>query len=69
MFSKTIIHPSHIELADEAYKVTKEEVQKAQEILSTAKAILNQNGMMGEKTTRTPYARFILKRSKYYGIV
>ena len=68
LFSKTIIHPSHIALANEAYKVTKEELQKAKEILATNKAILNQNGTMGEKKTRTPYAKFILKRAEVYGI-
>ena len=67
-FSKTIIHPSHITLANEAYKVTKEELQKAKEILTTNKAILNQKGTMGEKKTRTPYAKFILKRAKVYGV-
>lgn len=68
LFSKTIIHPSHIALANEAYKVTKEELQKANEILATNKAILNQNSTMGEKKTRTPYAKFILKRAEVYGV-
>ncbi len=68
LFSKTIIHPSHIALANEAYKVTKEEFQKAQEILAANNAVLNQNGTMGEKNTRTPYAKFILKRAEIYGI-
>ena len=68
LFSKTIIHPSHIALANESYKVTKEELQKAKEILATDKAILNQNGTMGEKKTCTPYATFILKRAEVYGV-
>ncbi len=68
LFSKTIIHPSHIALANEAYKVTKEELAKAKEILAANNAVLNQNGTMGERNTRLPYAKFILKRAEIYGI-
>ncbi len=69
LFSKTIIHPSHITPANEAYKVTTEELAKAKDILKTSQAILNQKGTMGEKKTRTPHAKFILKRAEVYGTI
>ena len=68
LFSKTIIHPNQIEPINELYKVTKDELQNAKTILSTQETVFNLNGAMGEKSTQTPFAEFILKRAEIYGI-
>jgi len=68
LFSKTIIHPTQIEPLNELYKVTIEELNEAQEILASQKAIFNQNGKMAEIKTQTPYAKMILKRHEVYGL-
>jgi len=68
LFSKTIIHPNQIEPLNNLYKVTTEELNEAKEILSSQKAIFNQNGKMAEIKTQTPYAKMILKRHEVYGL-
>ncbi len=68
LFSKTIIHPAQIELAHEIYKVTLEELNEANSLLSSSKAIINLDAKMGEVNTMSPYAKLILKREKIYGV-
>lgn len=68
LFSKTIIHPSQIELADEVYKVTQAELDEANALLSSSDFIINLDGKMGEVTTMSPYARLIIQRKKIYGV-
>jgi len=68
LFTKTVIHPSQIDVVHQAYRVTRQEYENALEILQTNKAILNQNNTMAERTTRTPYAQQIVLRAKEYGV-
>ncbi|MCF6330604.1 MAG: HpcH/HpaI aldolase/citrate lyase family protein [Sulfurimonas sp.] len=68
LFSKTIIHPAQIKLAHEIYKVTLEELNEANSLLSSSKAIINLDAKMGEVGTMSPYAKLILQREKIYGI-
>jgi len=68
LFSKTIIHPNHIELINELYKVSKEEYREALELLQHKEAIFAQNEKMAETTTMSPYAKNIILRREIYGI-
>jgi len=69
LFSKTIIHPSQISLAHEAYRVTQDELEKAQEIIKRHKeAVFSHKGEMAEISTMIPYAKEILQREEKYGI-
>ena len=69
LFSKTIIHPSQIELAHQSYKVTKEELDRAQEITKKQDlAVFGQDGKMAEISTMLPFAKEIIRRSKTYGL-
>ena len=69
LFSKTIIHPKQIELTNQLYKVTQEELAEAMEILKSDESVFNQNSKMAEVVTMKPYAKEIILRSKIYGVV
>lgn len=68
LFSKTIIHPSQIEIVNELYKVSKLEYEEALQIEVSQKRVFNQNGKMAETPTMLAYSQEILKRAKMYGI-
>ena len=69
LFSKTIIHPSQIELAHDAYKVTQEDLEKAQEIIKRqSEAVFSFNGTMAEVSTMLPFAKEIIQREEMYGV-
>jgi len=68
LVSKTIIHPSQIELINKVYKVEEKEFQEALEICNSSKAIFSQNSKMAETTTMTPYAQSLIKRAELYSL-
>ncbi len=68
LFSKTIIHPSQIDLAHELYKVSEDELIEAKSLVEASKAVINVDGKMGEVKTMSPYAREIIKRAEVYGV-
>ena len=68
LFSKTIIHPSQISIVNELYKVTQEEYDEAQKIVTLEGEISSSDGKMLERNTMTPFAKFILQRKEIYGI-
>ena len=67
LFSKTIIHPSQIDLLHEIYKVSKDEYEQAKKLTKSSNAVINIDGKMGEVKTMSPYAKEILKRAELYG--
>jgi citrate lyase beta subunit len=69
LFSKTIIHPSQIDLVHEVYKVTKEEYKEAKMLLESSEAVINTGGKMGEVKTMSPYAKETIKRAEVYGVL
>jgi len=69
LFSKTIIHPRQIDLANETYKVSKQELEEAKEIAEDTNVIFSQNNKMAEKNTMLPFSLEIIKRSEVYGII
>ena len=68
LFSKTIIHPSQIDLVHDIYKVSELELQDAKKILDEHRAVINLDGKMGEVKTMSPYSKEIIKRAEVYGI-
>jgi len=56
LFSKTIIHPSQIDLVHDVYKVTLDEFTEANKLLSSPHAIINLDLKMGEVKTMSPHA-------------
>ena len=67
MFSKTIIHQSHINIANEVYKVSVNEYREAKEIVQSEKKIFAQNDKMVEKLTMVSYSQSVLRRAEIYG--
>lgn len=68
LFSKTIIHPSQIEITNQLYKVSQNEFDEARAISGSEKKISVQNSKMLEKDTMNPYAQYILSRAQAYGV-
>jgi len=68
LFSKTIIHPSQIDLCNQVYRVSQREYDEAKKILSLEDGIGKHNDQMLEATTMSPYAKIIVSRAKIYGI-
>jgi citrate lyase beta subunit len=69
LIGKTIIHPNQIEPINEAYKVSPQEFEMATKMLEEeTKAIIVQEGQMGEKFAHTAWAKVILERHKFYGL-
>ena len=68
LFSKTIIHPSQINVINELYKVTTKEYNQALCIAKMDSEVQSFANAMLEKKTMTPFAREILQRADIYGI-
>jgi len=68
LFSKTIIHPSQIDLVNQVYTVSKNELDEAKKLLKSSDAVINLDGKMGEVKTMSPYSKDIVKRAEVYGI-
>ncbi len=68
LFSKTIIHPSQIEVLNELYKVTQLEYEEAKEITDSKQKLFAQNSKMAEKPTMLAHSQMILHRARLYGV-
>jgi citrate lyase beta subunit len=68
LISKTIIHPSQIELTNELYKVEESAFDEALEICLQTKAVFAQKGKMTEVSTMSPHAKELIKRAQIYGL-
>ena len=69
IFSKTIIHPSQIDIIQECYRVNKNDLDSANKILNkNAKAVFQTDNRMNEISVHTNWAKEIIERSKIYGI-
>ena len=66
LVSKTIIHPSQIELINELYKATEQELNEATSILSKHDGVINLQGTMGEVKTQHAWATSIIIRNGIY---
>ncbi|MDD2906278.1 MAG: HpcH/HpaI aldolase/citrate lyase family protein [Sulfurimonas sp.] len=68
LFSKTIIHPSQIEVLSKLYRVDAAAFDEALQIYMSDEAAFAQNAKMAEKSTMTPHAIEIIKRAQVYGL-
>ncbi len=64
--SKTIIHPKQIQVINNCYRVTKEELNDARAILKKEDGVINLNGKMGEQKTQNSWAKQIIMRHTLY---
>lgn len=69
LFSKTIIHPSQIQIINELYKVTDLAFKEAKEIEESSLKVFNQDGKMAETLTMSAYSKEILLRKEIYGVL
>jgi citrate lyase beta subunit len=69
LFGKSVIHPSHIDLVQDCYKVHKCDYESAVKLLSeNTPAVFKTNNRMDEKSTHSKWATQILKRAEIYGL-
>ncbi len=69
LMGKTIIHPNQISPINEVYKVTSAQLSMAQKMVDReTKAIISEEGQMGEKSAHWQWAENILKRHRFYGL-
>jgi citrate lyase beta subunit len=67
---KTVIHPSQVDIVQNAFKVASADYQAALKILSIdAAAVFKFGGSMCEPATHRSWAQRILSRTKVYGLV
>ncbi len=70
LVGKTAIHPTQIPLIHRALQVSVEDQQAALLILnSSAPAVFQHNGAMCEPATHVRWAKRILERAHWYGVV
>jgi len=68
LITKTIIHPSQIDLVEKHYRVEEDDLRIAKKILGTSqKSVFGDKGMMSEVPTQSSWAKSILSRHHYYG--
>lgn len=66
---KTAIHPCHVPLIHNAYKVKQRDHESAMRILDAdAAAVFKFHGAMCEPSTHSAWARRIMERVKYHGL-
>lgn len=66
---KTIIHPSHVGIVEDAYKVAMADYEAATKILAIdAAAVFKFGGSMCEPATHRSWAQRILSRAEIYGV-
>lgn len=67
--SKTIIHPAQASVVNEAFRVTREEMDQARAVLNCqARAVFQLGGIMCEPATHRAWANRIVARGKIFGI-
>lgn len=70
LFGKTIIHPIQLKIVEDNYRVSKEDLNIANELLNPySNAVFNMYGKMNEKATHTNWAKKIVERSLIYGVI
>jgi len=68
LFGKTAIHPDQIQIIENSYMPSEQDVEMATAILSeNAPAVFGMHGTMCEKATHSNWAKEIIIRSEVYG--
>ncbi len=67
--SKTIIHPAQASVVNEAFRVTREDMEQARAVLDCqARAVFQLGGVMCEPATHRAWANRIVARGRIFGI-
>lgn len=69
LVGKTAIHPSQVKVVNRALMVSHQDHQDAQQILEASQAVFKSHGAMCEPATQHRWARNILIRARYYGVI
>ncbi|HJP81265.1 MAG TPA: HpcH/HpaI aldolase/citrate lyase family protein [Candidatus Saccharimonadales bacterium] len=67
LFGQTVIHPRHLGIILEAYRVGADDYTSAKEILGSTKAVLGKAGRMDEKATHYRWALRTMARAELFG--
>lgn len=68
LLGQTVIHPSHLSVLNEMYKVDPEDLQSAIQLVGSTKAVNGNHERMDEKTTHHSWAETIIVRAKQFGV-
>lgn len=68
LFGQTVIHPRHLRVIRDMYKVSVEDYQSAKQMLESQKAVVGLNGRMDELTTHRKWAENIMERKEIFGL-
>lgn len=70
LFGKTAIHPDHVSIIEDNYRVYREDLEMAEAILrESASAVFSMHGYMCEPATHSNWARVTLERARLYGVI
>lgn len=67
LFGQTVIHPRHIRIIRDLYKVSVADLKSAQDIVGTTTAVKGVNGRMDERATHLKWAELVLERDRLFG--
>jgi len=67
LFGQTIIHPRHVRIIRDAYKVAPKDLDSAIGILNNTSAVKGVNGKMDEHTTHVKWAELVVERNRLFG--
>lgn len=67
LFGQTVIHPRHLRMLRDLYKVNVNDLQSARNIVESTKAVEGCQGRMDELTTHLVWAQRIIERFELFG--
>lgn len=68
LFGQTVIHPRHLSMLFDMYRVRACDFESAQGIVGSDDAVVGSNGKMDERSTHLKWAQTILARHKLFGL-
>ncbi|HET6747548.1 MAG TPA: HpcH/HpaI aldolase/citrate lyase family protein [Candidatus Saccharimonadales bacterium] len=67
LFGQTVIHPRHIRIIRDMYKVSKKDLKSARGIMKDSTAVRGVEGKMDERATHLKWAQTVLDRHSLFG--
>ncbi len=67
LYGQTVIHPRHIRIIRDMYKVSETDLASATEIVQKDTAVKGVNGKMDERATHLKWAELVLERDQLFG--
>jgi citrate lyase beta subunit len=68
LFGQTVIHPRHLRIIRDMYRVDDDDYESAKSILDEMQAVRGLNGRMDEYTTHWRWAKRIMERKRLFGL-